>query len=77
MKDKFLKENRYTVNHLKSELDTFLSENKNNQELVLECLMRFCLAAKVDSRIIVEALSDVDNPVAKDLIMEIKVTEGW
>jgi len=65
------------VNVLTCELDEKLYENPINREFVFDCFYRFLYAAKVDSTIIVDVLSKYKDECAQQMVLEIKITEGW
>lgn len=74
---KILSKEDKIVNSLSSDLSNLLSENKGREVLILDCFYQFLYSGKVDSIIIVEVLKRFDIKYAKELILGIKVNEGW
>lgn len=70
-------ERQQTINRLSSELQDLLYEYPGFSAIVFETFYKSLYAAKVDSTIIVDVLSKYDDEVAKEIVMTIKVTEGW
>ena len=78
MKDKFLRINEKLINNLKSNLDDLFYEHPDNRELILDTFFIFLRTAKIDPRIIVDVLENFSSDErALDIILEIKITEGW
>ena len=78
MKDKFLRINEKLINNLKSNLDDLFYEHPDNSELILDTFAIFLRTAKIDPRIIVDVLENFSSDErALDIILEIKITEGW
>ncbi len=74
---KFPTEKQQTINRLSSELQGLLYEYPGFSHIVFESFYKSLYAAKVDSTIIVDVLSKYDEETAKEIVMTIKVTEGW
>ncbi len=71
-------QNQKIVNCLSSDLSNLLIECPYSSEIIMECFYRFLSSANIDSDIIVEVLEKFNHiDVANEIILTIKITEGW
>ena len=72
-----MKTDKQVINILKSNLINLLSENVNNEELIFDCFYQFLYDSNISTDIIVNVLEQFDNDIAKEIILEIKIKDGW
>lgn len=72
-----MKNNIQIKNCLNIHLSNFLLEFPENKELIFDCFFEILYNANIESRIIVKVLEEFKDEYADDIILKIKITEGW